>query len=100
MHENRETSALAGREKRTSPAGEGRSRTTRMNNAEESDRSIVPMNQPNKVEPSAAEVEEGRERAKENTSLSHTLSTQSEVGVSQGLRGVREAARKRRQERF
>jgi RNA-directed DNA polymerase len=38
--------------------------------------------------------------AKENTSPSHTLSTQREVGVSQGLRGVREAARKRKQERF
>jgi len=41
MHENRETSTLAGRDKRTSPAGEGRSRTARMNGVEESDRSIV-----------------------------------------------------------
>ena len=31
---------------------------------------------------------------------SHTSSTQSEAGVSQGLRGVREAAKERKQERF
>jgi group II intron reverse transcriptase/maturase len=104
MHENRETSALTGSDERISPAGEGRSRTTRMNDAEESDRSIVPVNQPNKAEPlktgAAAEVEEGRERTKENTTQLHTFSTRSEAGVSQGLRGVREAARKRKQERF
>jgi hypothetical protein len=76
MHENRETSALAGRDERTSPAGEGRSQTACMNDAEESDRFIVPMNQPNKVELSAAEVEEGRERAKENTRR-HTRSRHS-----------------------
>src|ERR1700710_2637173 len=100
MHENRETSASAGREERRSPAEEGRSRTFCMNDAEESDRSIVPVSQPNKAERSAAEAGEGRERTKENTTRSHTLSTQSEVGVSQGLRGVREAARERKQERF
>jgi RNA-directed DNA polymerase len=100
MHENRETSAAAGRDKRTSPAGEGRSRTARMNDAEESDRLVVPVNQPNKAEPLAAEVGEERERTKENTSRSHMLSTQSEVSVSQGLRGVREAAKERKRERF
>jgi RNA-directed DNA polymerase len=100
MHENRETSALTGREERRSPAGEGRSRTARMNDAEESDRPVVPMNQPNKAERSAAEVGEGRERTKENTLQSHMFSTQSEVRVSQGLRGVREAAKERKQERF
>lgn len=104
MHENRETSTLAGREKRTSPAGEGRSRTARPHGVEESDCSIVPVNQPNKAEPwktwAAAEVGEGREQTKENTSPSHTLSTQREIGVSQGLRGVREAARERKRERF
>ena len=85
MHENRETSASTGRDERTSPAGEGRSRTARMNDIEESDRSVVPVSQPNKAEPSAAEVGEGRGRTKENTSQSHTLSTQREAGVSQGL---------------
>ena len=85
MHENRETSAPAGRHERTSPAGEGRCQTARMNGVEESDRSVVPVNQPNNAEQSAAEVGEGRERIKENASPSHTLSTQREAGVSQGL---------------
>lgn len=67
MHENRETSAWTGREKRTSAAGEGRSRTARVNDAEESDRSIVAMNQPNKAAVLVAEAGEGRERIKENT---------------------------------
>lgn len=89
MHENRETSISTGCNQQTSPAGEGRSRTTRVHDVEESDRSVVPVNQPNKVEQSAAEVGEGRERIKENTSPSHTLSTQSEAGVSQGLQGGR-----------
>src|SRR3984957_8700216 len=103
MHENRETWASTGRE-RTSPAGEGRSRTARMNDVEESDRSVVPVSQPNKAEPlmrgAAAEVGEGRGRTKENTSESHTLSAQHEAGVSQGLRGVRQAAKERKRERF
>ena len=100
MHENRETSASTGRDERLSPAGEGRSRTARMHDAEESDRPVVPVNQSNKAEKLAAEIGEGRERTKENTSRSHMLSTQSEAGVSQGLRGVREAAKERKQERF
>src|SRR5882724_7731942 len=100
MHENRETSISTGRDERRSPAGEGRSQTARMHDAEESDRSVVPMNQPNKAEESAAEGGEGSGRTKENTSRSHMLSTQSEVGVSQGLRGVRQAAKERKRERF
>jgi hypothetical protein len=71
-----------------------------MNGVEESDRSVVPVSQPNKAEPSAAEAGEGREWTKENTLPSYTLSTQREVGVSQGLRGVRQAARERTRERF
>jgi len=87
MHENRETSTPAGRHQRTSPAGEGRSPSSRANGVEESDRSIVPVNQPNNAEQSGAEAGEGRERIKENASPSHTLASQREVGVSQGLRG-------------
>ena len=67
---------------------------------EESDRAILSMNQPNKEEQSSAEVGEGRARAKENIVQSNTSPTQSGERVSQGLRGVREAAKKRRQERF
>src|SRR5579864_8467314 len=76
MHEIRETWAPTGRDERTSPAGKGRSRTARTNDVEESGRSVVPVSQPNKAEPSAAEVGEGRRWTKENTAQSHTLSTQ------------------------
>ncbi len=104
MHENRETSAApvrntAGRPEKAS------SRTTGMHGAEESDRVVVPMNQPNKGGPavtgSTAEAGEGRTRAKENIGQDRTHSTQSERSrVSQGLAGVRQAARERKEERF
>ena len=48
----------------------------------------------------AAEVVEGRASTKENIQQAHRPSTQSGRGVSQGLRGVREAARESKQERF
>src|SRR5208282_4306800 len=67
---------------------------------EESDRAIVSMNQTNKEERSSAEPGEKRVRAKENIVLSNTNPTQSGEQVSQGLSGVREAAKKRKQERF
>ena len=55
------------------------------------------MNQPNKVDPSsAAEAGEGRPEAKENSSSSHMSLTQSERGMSQGWRGVRDASTLRR----
>ncbi len=67
---------------------------------EESDCAVVPMNQPNKEGQPSAEVGEGRVRAKENIVRSYTSPTQSGERVSQGLGGVREAAQRRRQERF
>ena len=98
MHENRETSvAPAG------PAGraaKAQSHKAAMYATEESDRGVVPLNQPNKGAPAPAEVGEGRLRPKENTGQSHTLPAQNGQRVSQGLNGVRQAARKRRQERF
>jgi hypothetical protein len=100
MHENRETSVPTGRSERNSPVGEGRSRTIRMNSTEESDCAVLPMNQPNKEEPSSAEVGEGRARTKENIAQFHTSPTQSGERVSEGLRGVRQAAKERKQERF
>src|SRR6202030_4517921 len=48
----------------------------------------------------SAETGEGRARAKENIVQSHTRPTQSGERVSQGLGGVRQAARERRRERF
>jgi len=58
------------------------------------------MSLPNNEERSSAEVEEGRARAKENIAQSNTHPTQSGKGVSQGLRGVRQAAKERKKEQF
>ena len=102
MHENRETSLLTGHQ-RTSPAGEGESHTTGVNGNEESDGVVVPVNPSNKaqLQPSgAAERGEGRTPTKENIGQAHTPPAQDGQGVSQGLDGVRRAARERRQDRF
>jgi len=61
---------------------------------------MVPVNRPNKDEQSSAEGEEGRPMIKENTCQLHTPSTQSEIGVSQGLEGVRKAAKENKGLRF
>src|SRR5690242_10484770 len=53
------------------------------------------MNHLNKGGKPLAESEEGRPLVKENTHQSSTHSTQSEVRVSQGLAGVRKAAKER-----
>ena len=61
---------------------------------------MVPVNRPNKDEQSSAEGEEGRPMIKENTCQSHTPSTQSEKRASQGLEGVRKAAKENKGLRF
>ena len=102
MHENRETSLPTARD-RGSPAGEDGSRKTGMHGGEESDGVVVPMNSSNKARAQltgAAEKGEGRTPTKENTGQSRTPPAQDGSGVSQGLAGVRKAARERRQERF
>jgi group II intron reverse transcriptase/maturase len=58
------------------------------------------MNQPNKGGRPQAEVGEGRPGIKENIAQSHTRPTQSGGSVSQGLSGVRQRARARKQEKF
>src|SRR5277367_3950230 len=98
MHENRETSiAPADSAGRTAKAQSHKAGTYAM---EESDRGEVPMNQPNKGAQAPAEVGEGRPRPKENTAQSHTPPAQNGQRVSQGLNGVRRAARERKQKRF
>jgi RNA-directed DNA polymerase len=99
MHENRETSHppadSAGRPEKAN------SRTAGAHGGEESDRGIVPVNQPNKeAKRSSAEAGEGRLRTKENIGQPHTSPAQNGQGVSQGLDGVRRVARERKQERF
>ena len=82
------------------PVGEGNSRTTHVHVSEESDSGTVPMNHSNKGGKPLAESEEGRPLIKENTHQSSTHSTQSEVRVSQGLAGVRKAAKERKGMKF
>jgi len=100
MHENRETSGAPRSFQDRGWSEKAQSRTSDMYALEESDRTVVPVNQPNKEDSSSAEVGEGRVRAKENIAQSNTSPTQSGERVSQGLRGVREVAKARKQERF
>jgi RNA-directed DNA polymerase len=100
MHENRETSETPAAKPGNRTASEGSSRTARMYVPEESHDGIVPMNHSNKDKRSLAESEEGRPSIKENASQPHTYPTQSGKGVSQGLAGVRKAAKENKETRF
>src|SRR5262249_40011620 len=100
MHENRETSGAPGLNQDRGRSGKAQSRNAGMHASEESDHAILPMNQPNNEESSSAEAGEGRAWAKENIVQSNTSPTQSGKRVSQGLSGVRQAAKTRKQERF
>jgi RNA-directed DNA polymerase len=99
MHENREISSTP------SLVEEGRSAKAINHNAdvhvpEKSHCAAVPVNQPNKEAKASAEVGEGRAQMKENIAQSIMQPTQSGKRMSQGLDGVRKAAKERRQERF
>jgi group II intron reverse transcriptase/maturase len=71
-----------------------------MNVQEKSDCAVVLVNQSNKEGQSSAEAGEGRAQTEENIAQSHMRPTQSGKRMSLGLGGVRQAARKRKQERF
>jgi len=58
------------------------------------------MSHSNKDKRSSAESEEGRPQIKENASQPHKYPTQSGKGVSQGLAGVRKAARENKEMKF
>src|SRR5580700_5154150 len=99
MHENRENSRTPW------SAEQGRSakainQTADMNVREKSDCAVVPVNQPNNEGQPSTEAGEGRAQIGENTVPSHMRPTQSGKRMSLGLHGVRQAARKRKQERF
>jgi retron-type reverse transcriptase len=98
MHENRETSVAP--EEVTGRSGKATSHNPDMHAAEESDFGVVPMNQPNKGGPPPEEVGEGRPKVKENIAQPRTRPTQSGGSVSQGLSGVHQRARERKQEQF
>ena len=93
MHENRETSETPAVKPGGRSAGEGGSRTARTDASEESHSGILPMNYSNNDKTSSAESREGRPLIKENAGQPNTYPTQSGKGVSQGLAGVRQAAR-------
>jgi RNA-directed DNA polymerase len=97
MHENRETSETPAAEPSCRSAGEGLGQTARVHVCEESHSGVVPMNHSNKDTRSSAESEEGRPLIKENAGQSNTHPTQSGKGVSQGLAGVRKAAREHKE---
>ena len=100
MHENRETSGAPRPERERGRSAKAQSQKADAHAPEESDRTILSMNQTNKEERSSAESGEKRVRTKENIVQPNTIPTQSGERVSPGLSGVREAAKKRRQERF
>jgi len=99
MRENRETPLVSG----SSPPDrleKAKSDKTSMNASGESDERVVPAKHSNKEEQSSAESVEGSRSTKGNTEEDHTQRTQGQGRVSQGLGGVREAARKDRKQKF
>ena len=99
MHENREISSTPWCD------DQGRSAKAINHNAdayvpEKSHCGVVPVNQPNKEAEASAEAGEGRAQMKENIAQFNMHLTQSGKRMSQGLDGVRKAAKERKQERF
>ena len=100
MHENRETSETPAVQPDRRSAGEGLSHKARAYVYEESHSGILPMNHSNKDGTSPAESGEGRLLIKENARQPNTYPTQSGKGVSQGLAGVRKAAKENKEMKF
>ena len=99
MHENREISSAPWSDDQGRSA-KATSRTADTHVLEKSDCAVVPVNQPNKGGRLSAEAGEGRAQMRENIVQSHMHPTQSGKRMSQGLNGVRKAAKERKQERF
>src|SRR5713101_6425768 len=99
MHENREISCTPWLHDQGRSA-KAINRTADMDVQEKSDCAVVPVNQPNKEGQPFAEAGEGRAQTEENIIQSRMCPTQSGKRMSQGLDGVRQAARERKQERF
>jgi group II intron reverse transcriptase/maturase len=108
-----ETPGMSGnstRENRETPSASGSSTpdrlekatsyTTSTNAGGESDEQVVPAKRSNNGERSSAESVEGSCSTKGNTEEAHTCRTQGREHVSQGLGGVREAARRDKKQRF
>jgi len=99
MHENREISNTPWSDDQGRSA-KAINRTADMHVLEKSDCAVGPVNQPNKGGKPSTEVGEGRAQTRENIVPSHMHPTRSGERMSQGLDGVRKAAKERRQERF
>src|SRR5229473_3285818 len=100
MHENRETSETPAAQPGRRSAGEGLSHKARAYDYEESHSGILPMNHSNKDGKPLAESAEERPLIKENARQPNTYPTQSGKGVSQGLAGVRKAAKENKEMKF
>src|SRR5712692_5999642 len=99
MHENREISWTSWSSDQDRSA-KAINRTADMNVQEKSDCAVIPVNRPNNEGQPSAEAGKGRAQTQENIGQSRMRPTQSGKRMSQGLAGVRQAARERKQERF
>jgi hypothetical protein len=99
MHENREISCASWSNDQDRSA-KAINRTADVHAQEKSDCAIVPLNRSNKEAQASAEIGEGRAQTEENMAQSHMSPTQRGKRMSQGLRGVRQVATVRKQERF
>ena len=100
MHENRETSETPAANQAGGRWAKVTNHKAHMHVSEGSDSGVVPMKGPNNDRTSSAEGLEGRSLTKENTLQSSTYPTQGGERVSQGLAGVRRAAKARKGEKF
>jgi RNA-directed DNA polymerase len=100
MHENRETSETPAANHAAGRWAKATSHKTYMYVSKESDSGVIPMKRLNNDGTALAEGAEGRPLTKENTHQSSTQPTQSGERVSQGLAGVRRAAKARKGEKF
>ena len=100
MHENRETSEMPAADQAGGRWAKVTNHKAHAHVSEESDSGVVPMKGPNKDKTPSAEGLEGRPLTKENTHQSSTCPTQGGERVSQGLTGVRRAAKARKEEKF
>jgi len=99
VRENRETPSTSG-SSTSDRLEKATSYTTSMQGGGESDEQVVPAKRSNKEEQFSAERVEGSCSTKGNTEEAHTCRTQGREHVSQGLGGVREAARRDKKQKF
>src|SRR5579872_502231 len=100
MHENRETSEMPAADQAGGRWAKVTNHSAHAHVSEGSDSGVVPMKGPNNDRTPSAEGLEGRPLTKENTLQSSTCPTQGGERVSQGLAGVRRAAKARKKEKF